>query len=70
METRNANDFPVCLGLRDAMRLTGWSRTMTYRMLNRPETGAFTVGHRKFFHRDRLMQWLDNQTQTANGGTR
>ena len=62
-----AESYPVCLTAHDAMQLTGWSRTMTYRMLNVSEAGAFQVGARKFFHRDKLMEWLARQTLTNSG---
>ena len=38
------------------------SRTMTYQLLNNPCCGIVQIGRRKFFHRDRFLKWLDEQT--------
>ena len=59
-ETRN--EYPVCLSAQDAKRLMGWSRAMTYKMIHHPEAGGFAIGGRWFFHRDRLLAWLEEQS--------
>ena len=55
------DEYPVCLSAKDTMRMMGWSRSMVYKLLNCSETGAFSIGGRKFFHRDRLMKWIAEQ---------
>ena len=62
------NTFPVCLSAKDAQRMTGWSRSMTYSLLRNTEAGAFQVGKRRFFHRDKLLKWLEEQSGTRDPG--
>ncbi len=61
---KNTTDttLPVCLDARTARSVMGWSRAMTYRMLHCPEAGAFSIGDRLFFHRDRLLRWAEEQS--------
>lgn len=62
MNTQNMNDLPYLIGANDAMHLFGFSRPMVYQMLNNPECGVCIIGRRKFFVRDKLLEWIEKNT--------
>lgn len=48
---------------KQAQLATGFSEGMIYQLLNRNDTGAFSIGRRRFFHREKFLAWLDEQAR-------
>ena len=55
-------NFPELLSAKDAEKM-GLSRPMVYKLLSRKDVPVIQIGRRKFFHRDKFLQWLDDQAQ-------
>ncbi|MBQ3762237.1 MAG: hypothetical protein II875_09565 [Clostridia bacterium] len=58
-------DLPPVIGYKDIQRLFGFSRSMTYALLNRPDVGAFVLGGRRFISTEVFLEWIRKQ---GNGG--
>lgn len=56
------NELPYLIGADDAMTFFGFSRPMVYNLLNDPECGVCVIGKRKFFIRDRFLEWIEKNT--------
>jgi hypothetical protein len=64
MDTTNAqsrNTLPLVMGAHDLEKM-GFSKSMTYKLLNRKDFPTVIIGGRKFINRDRFFEWLDQQT--------
>ena len=62
----NRNDgLRELFSAKEAMQEFGFSRAMTYALLNRKDTGVVRIGARKFFHRDTFLNWLENLAKTG-----
>jgi len=48
---------------KQAQIATGFSEGMIYQLLNRKDTGAFSIGRRRFFNRDMFLAWIDEQAR-------
>lgn len=59
METNNQEQKAV-YGIRDLMRM-GFSRTMSYQLLNRHDVPVVVIGGRKFVHAKLFDEWLEQQ---------
>lgn len=57
----NREDLSLLMSAHD-LQAMGFSRSMTYQLLNRADVPVITIGGRKFINRDKFFQWLDNQT--------
>lgn len=58
------DEFPVLMNATDLQAL-GMSRTMAYRLLNRADVPAISIGGRRFMNRDRFFEWMDRNTNEA-----
>lgn len=57
----NKENLPIIMSVHD-MQAIGFSRSMSYQLLNRADVPVITIGGRKFINRDKFFQWLDTQT--------
>lgn len=57
----NRNELPVMFDAKWAIDNRLMSRPMAYKLLNCPEAGAIQIGKRKFFLRDKFLEWLSQQ---------
>ena len=64
-KTRNYPDLPELIDAKTVQDRFHMSRVMVYNLINNPACGIVQIGRRKFFHRDRFLKWLEDQT-TAN----
>ena len=58
---KGTNTLPAVFGAKEAMQEFGFSRAMTYNLLNRKDVGVVCIGGRKFFHRDTFLAWLQKE---------
>lgn len=63
MEKMKPDSYPIMLSAKHAQALSGFSRSMIYRMLNRKDMPVACIGGRKFLHRDLFMRWLEEQAK-------
>ncbi|MGI6635107.1 MAG: helix-turn-helix transcriptional regulator [Christensenellales bacterium] len=56
-------DAPLLLSAQDMMKLTKLGRSMVYRLLNDSSFPVIQIGRRKFMHRDRFLQRLEEQAE-------
>ena len=59
MEDRK-NGTPEILSAKDLQDM-GFSRSMSYALLNREDIPVIRIGKRKFIRRERFMEWLAEQ---------
>lgn len=57
----NREELPLVMSAHD-LQAIGFSRSMSYQLLNRKDFPVVEIGGRKFVNRDKFFQWLDNQT--------
>lgn len=57
----NRENLPIIMSVHD-LQAIGFSRSMSYELLNRKDFPTIIIGGRKFVNRDRFFEWLDNQT--------
>lgn len=62
MDTKNLPELLDSDGIR---AVTGCTRGMSYKLLNRPDTGVVQIGRRKYLHRETFMAWLATQAHTG-----
>lgn len=67
MEKAQLNDYPIMLSAKEAQKLSGFSRSMIYRMLNQSDMPVACIGGRKFLHRELFVKWLEEQATTSKG---
>ena len=63
--TINRESFPMLLGAKDAARL-GISKSMYYRLTHMVDLPTIMIGSRRYLHRDRFFEWMDQATEYPN----
>ena len=58
---KSRENLPLIMSARDLQEI-GFSKTMSYRLLNRADVPVICIGIRKFVRRDKFLSWLDAQT--------
>lgn len=66
METRmneitNRENLPLIMSIHE-LQAMGFSRSMSYELLNRKDFPTIIIGGRKLINRDRFFEWLEKQT--------
>ena len=61
----NRESFPMLLGAKDAARL-GISKSMYYRLTHMADLPTIMIGSRRYLHRDRFFEWMDQATEYPN----
>ena len=56
----NRETLPLLLSARDVEKL-GISKTMYYRLTHMASVPTILLGERRYIHRDRFFEWLDQQ---------
>ena len=56
----NRDTLPLLLSARDVEKL-GISKTMYYRLTHMASVPTILLGERRYIHRDRFFEWLDQQ---------
>ena len=54
-------ELPELVNAKTIQERFGFSRSFVYQLLNCPDAGAVQIGKRKFFLRDRFLEWLSQQ---------
>ena len=60
----NRETLPLLLSARDVEKL-GISRTMYYRLTHMASVPTVLLGERRYIHRDRFFEWLDQAVEGA-----
>lgn len=60
------DELPLVMSAKDLQAL-GFSRSLSYGLLNRSDVPVIVIGGRKFVQRDRFFEWLDKQAGAAVG---
>ena len=60
----NRETLPLLLSARDVEKL-GISRTMYYRLTHMASVPTVLLGERRYIHRDRFFEWLDQAAEGA-----
>ena len=60
----NRETLPLLLSARDVEKL-GNSRTMNYRLTYMASVPTVLLGERRYIHRDRFFEWLDQAVEGA-----
>lgn len=58
----NRETLPLLLSARDVEKL-GISRTMYYRLTHMASVPTILLGERRYIHRDRFFEWLDQAVE-------
>ena len=58
----NRETLPLLLSARDVEKL-GISRTMYYRLTHMASVPTVLLGERRYIHRDRFFEWLDQAVE-------
>lgn len=58
----NADELPMILSVKQVSDFLGMGITQTYELVKRIDFPAFRVGNRVFVPRDKLIDWVENQT--------
>ena len=59
------NNLPILLSSKNSKEL-GISRSMFYRLMDDEKQLTLTIGNRKFIHRDRFFEWLNNGVEDGD----
>ncbi len=63
------NTLPRMLDARQVMKEYGFSRPLTYKLLNNPAAGAVRIGPRRIYmQRDMLEEWIRQQSEAQRSG--
>ena len=65
--TINKEGYPEFLTA-GALQAMGFSRTMSYALMNREDLPTFRIGKRKFIRKETFFKWLENQ-ESANSSS-
>lgn len=55
--------LPMMLSANDIQTM-GFTRTMSYNILNRDDVPVVKIGSRKFIQRDKFFDWLDSREKS------
>lgn len=57
---RNKDDIPLYLTAKDVSEILGISRSLTYKLLKKPDFPAVVIGERKIMiPRDKFLAWVE-----------
>lgn len=62
------SDLPLVLGAEDVGRLLGISRAGAYTLFHRSDFPCVRINKRMLVERDKLLAWLDTQSQSEMKG--
>jgi len=61
----NKENFPMMLSANDLQSM-GFTRTMSYSILNSDDVPVVKIGNRKFIQRDKFFMWLDSKENNSD----
>lgn len=60
---KSADELPMVLNVQEVADFIGLGRSQVYELTKRIDFPAFKVGNRIFVPRDKLLAWVDTQTE-------
>jgi hypothetical protein len=65
MQNDTDNIEKLLMSVHDLQKECGFSRSMSYQLLNRSDLPVIKIGDRRFMHRTKFLAWLDAQADRA-----